>query len=113
MADATFTVSATTVTFKLLLDGAGPEQTAAVSVEHIPGGNVNYYDLGGIEAPTLKGRIKLATFADLVSLMTTLGQSGTLTYSEATYTAILRSVSRSRALGTGVSIAAVDFVIVV
>src|SRR3954471_5422307 len=96
---ATFVVGATTITFNLLLDGATFSQQATVSVEHIPGGNVNYIDLGGQEEPIFPCRARLTSFADLVSLMSIAGLAGTLTYDEATYTAILRSCARSRALG--------------
>lgn len=110
---ATFTVGGTIVTFALLLDGAELAQQAAVSVEHIPGGNVNYIDTGGLEAPTFKCRARLDTFAVLTALRALLGVTGTLTYSEAVYTAVLRSVARTRAMGRGdVQFATLDFVLV-
>lgn len=101
-----------TVTFSLLLDGAGLEATAAVNVRHIPGGNVSYIDNGGQELPTFKCRGKFATFAAMYALMLLAGQTGVLTYSEAVMTVKLRSVSRSRAMGTGVQLANLDLVVV-
>lgn len=111
---ATFQVGATLITFGLLLEGSGFSRQAAVSVEHIPGGNVNYIDLGGLEEPIFPCRGLLASFADLVSMMGIAGLSGTLIYSEATYTAVLRSCKRSKALGNtaGTQFADLEFVLV-
>lgn len=98
---ATFVVGATTVTFKMLLDGAAFDRKAAVSVRHIPGANVNYYDNGGMEAPTLKCRALVDTYADLIALQGMLGPDGTLTNSEAAYTVKLLSVGQTRVTGRG------------
>jgi hypothetical protein len=108
----TFTVSGTAITFRVLLDGAELGRVSALSVRHVPGGNVTYLDDGGLEAPTLQCRVKLSAFTDLVALQALQGQSGTLSYGEASYTAVLRSCRRTRVMGVNDQhFAACDFVL--
>jgi len=110
---ATFSVNATSVSFRLLLDGAELAQQAQVTVRHIPLGNDNVIDLGGLEAATFKCRAQLSSFADLRTLQGLCGQTGTLDYTEATYTtAVLRSATRGKVTGRDdVQFVTLDFVI--
>lgn len=110
---ATFQIGAAIFTFRLLLDGAEHSRPSAVNLRHIPGGNVNYIDNGGLEAPVLRCRVQLTSFNDLVLLQALQGQVGTLTWSEAIYTgAVLRSVTRARAMGRGdVNLANLEFIL--
>lgn len=108
----TFQVGGTIITFRLLLAGAELARASATTVRHIPGGNISYLDHGGLELPTLKGQAQLVSFADLILLQSIQDASGTLTYSEAVYTATLRSCSRTKATGRGdVQFANVEFVL--
>lgn len=112
---ATFQVDTTIITFRLLLDGADINRQATVNVRHIPAGDNSYVDLGGLEAPSFKCRAKLDSYADLISLQAMAGQSGILAYSEAVFpTAILRSVSQSKAIGANAQrLVALDFLLVI
>lgn len=96
---ATFTVGSSLVTFRLLMDGAELDQPAAITVEHIPGGNVTYLDFGGLESPQLKCQGQLSAFTDVRLLQSLQGQDGTLVYSEMSCTANLRLCTRRKATG--------------
>lgn len=111
MADATFTVGGNTVTFGFMIDGASHSRKAAVNVEHIPGSNTVYVDRAGLDAIMLKGKGNIASYADMILLLSLGGQSGTLTFSEATYTATLISASESRIVGTGRRFVDFEFVV--
>jgi hypothetical protein len=101
--DTTFQVAAAIFTFRLLLDGNELSQPPAMSVRHIPGGNVTYTDFGGLEAPRMKGRVLLTNYPDILALQALQGQSGTLIYTEGilpiTLTATLMSLTRTKAVG--------------
>ena len=112
MATFQFGVGPTTVTFRLLL--AQPEQSreAQVSVRHIPGGDTNYVDIGGKMPTVIRGEGKFDTFADFVTMRDNVGVSGTLAYSEATYTVYLTKVSRQKVPNNrGDQVAALEFLI--
>lgn len=116
MPAATFVTDIGTATFSLLLDGAGLESNAVVNVRHIPGGDVTYVDYGGRELMAFPCRAKLTTFADLYALLLLTGQLGTLSYSETAtepviMTVRLRKAGRSRALGNGVQLVSLDFLV--
>ena len=95
---ATLVNGATTLTFELLISQPGYEQTAAVTVRHIPGGNNAYIDRGGQRPATMSGAAKLDSFAEFTTLRSLVGSECTLTYSEATYTVVLTDVRRRQVL---------------
>src|SRR6476661_5691277 len=101
--DSTFQVAAAIFTFRLLLDGNELSQPAAISVEHIPGGDITYTDFGGLEAPRMKDRVLLTNYPDILALQQLQGQPGTLTYSEGALTvaltATLLSLVRTKPVG--------------
>lgn len=99
------------VTFGLLIARPGLTQEAAVSVRHVPAGNVTYIDRGGIQAARLSGTVKLDSLADLTSLRALLGTSGTLSYSEGDFAATLLSLSRQRVTPNGVQLVDAEWVL--
>lgn len=113
MATFTFGAAPTVITFALLLERPEHSREAQVSVRHIPGGDTNYIDIAGKQATYIRGRGKFNSFADFVAMRDNVGISGTLAYTESTYTVYLTRVSRQKVdgRGSGVHITDIEFVV--
>lgn len=99
---ASFVWGANTVNFRPMLAQADMDRDVALSVRRIPGGNQVFIDFGGLGPGRWRPQALLASYADFALLRDQgLGQQGTLTYSEGTFTAVLNGVKRSKATGTG------------
>lgn len=76
-------------------DKMAREQQAAVSVRQIPGGNTSYIDFMGVQLR----KVTLALFFTPASAYDTfeaqVGNTGTLTYVDGTFTAMLTSLKRT------------------
>lgn len=56
----------------------GDEQQLAKHVHHIPGGNVNYYDNGGLQERVITHSLIFSSLADYNTFRALVGTSGTL-----------------------------------
>jgi hypothetical protein len=86
--------------------------TAEVSVEHIPGGNTSYIDIGGVNVDRLSIAVHLTSDAQRIALAAKVGTQGSLVYEDGTVTAVLVSMRRSRRYPNDHQFADLEFVIV-
>lgn len=99
------------VTCGWLIDPPGGTSTAEVTEIHIPGGAVNYVDIGGA-LPTrfnLRAYLTDVTYASLLALV---GTQATLTIASVAYNnALLVSLDRSMRRGANLTFAEASFIV--
>jgi hypothetical protein len=103
-----------TVGFTILQEGMGRSQSASITVQHVPGGNVNYVDYGGQLPLSLSYNVMLSE-ADYHVLEGTVGGTATLTTTvDGTITcAALVSLARNQRIpASGTTFAAAVFSVI-
>lgn len=99
---ASFAWGANTINFRPLLAAADMDRDVMLTVRRIPGSNTVYVDYAGLGPGRWQPQVLLQSYADFATLRDQgLGQQGTLTYSEASFTAVLNGVKRTKAVATG------------
>lgn len=82
------------IAFKVLVTGGQfplPVAKANVNVRHIPGGNINYVDIGGLDIKRVNPNVTIASMSAYASLYALLGTTGTLIYDGVTYSGAIFS----------------------
>jgi hypothetical protein len=79
--------------FRILHGGHQRKREAAVSVRHIPGSDMSYVDLGGRMAGGGSYSVYFESYGQYTALLAQIGQQGSLTYHDGTFTAILTSLT--------------------
>jgi len=113
---ASFRVSATGIAYPLFILATDVPKTTPVNVteRHIPGGNVNYVDVGGVGLNHLVLDLLFKVPTALLSFENAYGQVGVLTnFDGHTYQALPTNPRRTAhgASAGGESVAQVDFLI--
>lgn len=93
------------------VDPPGGTTTTEVTEIHIPGGAVNYVDIGGV-LPSHRSLTAYLTDATYASLLALVGTQGTLTHAGVAYNnALLVSLVRTLRRGTDLTFADAEFII--
>jgi hypothetical protein len=109
----TFTVGATTASFDVL-DAPGNRRErsrdAEIAVRHVPGGEVVFVDVGGLQPRRWDLELLHATPADYDALEDLVGQRGTFVWAEGSFDALLLGpVAQTRVYPGGQSESRVSF----
>ncbi len=107
-----FTANLEFYPFKVLI--AKPDGGARVeyTIQHIPGGDTNFCDVGGVLSEQHNLSLYFATAYDYNSLRLAVGQQGTLEYNGETYNnALLAELGRSWVNKDGATIADAVFIV--
>lgn len=115
-ASPSFLVSASGIPYALFILATDVPRTTAVNVSerHIPGGNINYVDVGGLGLAHLVLDLLFEKPVDLLNFENAYGQVGTLTnFDGHTYSAIPTNPRRTAhgASAGGETVVQVDFLI--
>lgn len=105
------------ISFKVLVTGGLfpiPTAKANINVRHIPGGNINYVDIGGLDIKRVNPNVTIDSMTDFAALYALLGTTGTLIYNSVTYAGAIFSDIGSPNLyegGTGIVTTSLEFLI--
>jgi len=99
--------------FISLVSAPGRTRDTEMSMQHIPGGDINYIDIGGTLSPTLSMELFFAKAASHLSLENKVGTQGILKYVDGTTasTTLLKSLTRRARLPNGQTFATAEFIL--
>lgn len=81
-------------TIFILADDVPKSLPSNVTERHIPGGNNNFIDLGGLSMPRITYTLMFETGADAITFEAKQGVQGTLITFDGTYIAVLAGMRR-------------------
>ena len=101
-----------TVTCGILIAKPGETARAEYTVQHIPYGNVNYIDIGGLLPMQYDVTFKFASNSDYTAMQALVGTQGTLTYNGTAYlNALLFALGRQTTTPSGVVLADASLIV--
>src|SRR5262245_37380430 len=92
---ATFGPTGALLTFDVLNEPQNLSTDAQVTVTHIPGGKINYVDLGGLNPSRLRLQLWIID-TSLDDLRLLVGEYGTLSYALGTTPAVLTTITENK-----------------
>lgn len=110
---SSFVVGGTTYPLLVTADGVPKKFAADISVRKMPGGSVTYIDIGGPTLRELSLSVLFLTGSAALAFEPAVGQVGTLTVFDGTYTALCRDMQRiSRGVAvSGPTVLTVEFLL--